>query len=377
MLVLVLLAGLSGCIDTSGDGTAPFAVFTVSDPQPDEHATVTLDASASLDPDGDPITFEWDFDASNGIGVDARGSTTTHSWAASGFYNVTLTVSDGTLQSTYKRMVHVLGEGEEPPTAVCGAPLGTSSAPYYLKTIEVKKSDADRTLDETTTVTLNASNSSAWGTQAWITTWSWDLSAEVDGDNDGQKDNDQDASGEIFEWTDVKPGEYSISLTVTDSNGLTDGTDCKVYVNYVAEWESTSIAGATPLSDAVTRTFEFTIHYDVVAKNTASQMRIELVHPTHDDDNWFPDQPKQRTHLDLYTYNDTGEGVSNSTQMTNETRDGDNCELQEDEESCVFLTLSSSAFRIGMEGDWTFDIANNETRDATIDSVKVWIYYKR
>jgi len=55
---------------------------------------VTLDGTASSDPEGDPLTYAWDFDSSNGIQVDAVGSQVTHTFAAVGTFTVTLTVTD-------------------------------------------------------------------------------------------------------------------------------------------------------------------------------------------------------------------------------------------------------------------------------------------
>jgi hypothetical protein len=54
-----------------------------------------FDGSLSSDPDGDSLTFTWDFGDSN-TGTDAQP---THSYAAAGIYNVCLTVHDGSVDS--------------------------------------------------------------------------------------------------------------------------------------------------------------------------------------------------------------------------------------------------------------------------------------
>ncbi len=54
---------------------------------------LTFDGTGSFDPDGDPLTYAWDFDATNGIQIDATGPKPSHTFAF-GSYSVTLTVTD-------------------------------------------------------------------------------------------------------------------------------------------------------------------------------------------------------------------------------------------------------------------------------------------
>ena len=70
------------------DAGGPYSFF-VSIP-------LTLDGSGSSDPDGDPLTYTWDF----GDGNAGSGETTVHTYVAEGDYFVTLTVSDGALSDT-------------------------------------------------------------------------------------------------------------------------------------------------------------------------------------------------------------------------------------------------------------------------------------
>jgi PKD repeat protein len=55
---------------------------------------VSFNGSASSDPDGDPLGYAWDFDASDGITVDATGAVAGHAYATTGTFTVTLTVTD-------------------------------------------------------------------------------------------------------------------------------------------------------------------------------------------------------------------------------------------------------------------------------------------
>jgi polysaccharide biosynthesis protein PslG len=53
---------------------------------------VSFDASGSQDPSGPIATFSWDFDESDGVGVDATGASATHTYTATGAFSAVLTV---------------------------------------------------------------------------------------------------------------------------------------------------------------------------------------------------------------------------------------------------------------------------------------------
>lgn len=377
LLTMLLATGLAGCFETGSDDSPPNAIISVSSRQVDIGEAVEVDGSSSSDPDGDPLTFEWDWDDSNGLRVDARGEEASHSYTRSGTYTITLTVSDGTHEDTATREIRVLGESEAPPEADCGAPQGSGSTAYYLETIVENKADSDRTIEETTQVTLDGRGSTAEGTESWLESWSWDLSAKVDSDRSGDPDDDPDASGELFEWNDVAPGEYPIALTVTDSDDLDDTDSCYAFVNLQANWGERQMPGASIGGDPALLDFDYPVQYDLESGNTISQVRIELVYLTIDDDNPLPGQPEQRNHLDLYVENDTGEDVVDTSSMSNDTRDARNCDGQTEDDSCVFVTLSSSTFRTNLGGEWKVNIQNDNVRDATIKSMTIWLTYKR
>ncbi len=58
---------------------------------------VSFSGTGSSDPDGDALTYSWDFDVTDGIQEDATGATPSHTYSSAGTFTVTLTVSDGTL----------------------------------------------------------------------------------------------------------------------------------------------------------------------------------------------------------------------------------------------------------------------------------------
>jgi len=72
---------------------------------------INFDGSGSSDPDGNPLTYAWDFDASDGLQVDAVGVMVSHAYAVDGLYTATLTVTDN-------------GDGD--PSQVCSDGTGTS-----------------------------------------------------------------------------------------------------------------------------------------------------------------------------------------------------------------------------------------------------------
>jgi hypothetical protein len=59
----------------------------------DEGSPVTFDGTGSSDPDGDPLTYDWDFGDGSPIAYDA-GPTPSHTYDDNGVYDICLTVTD-------------------------------------------------------------------------------------------------------------------------------------------------------------------------------------------------------------------------------------------------------------------------------------------
>jgi chitinase len=160
----------------------PVASFTLSPTNPLIGETVTLDGSSSSDPDGNIVSYQWDF----GDGNTGSGPTTTHVYSTIGNYTVTLTVTDndGLFDNDRK---HVL---------VRKNPIASFTF-----------SPANPLVGET--VTFDAAASTPEG--GAIISYKWDF-----GDTTQTTRNDATVT-HVFS----AKGTYVVTLTVTDDEGLT------------------------------------------------------------------------------------------------------------------------------------------------------------
>ncbi len=94
---------VSGVEPTGTSNKAPIAIITATPVSGDAPLVVNLDASGSSDPDGDTLTYEWDF----GNGDTSTDQIVNYEFTQSGNYEVTLTVSDGSLTSQAKETITV------------------------------------------------------------------------------------------------------------------------------------------------------------------------------------------------------------------------------------------------------------------------------
>jgi serine/threonine protein kinase len=123
--------GLRVTDDAGGSATETTSV-TVSNVAPtadaggpytvEEAVELTLDASASWDPGGDIVLYEWDLD-NDGDFNDAVGVTTSHTWVDPGDYNVRVRVTDDTVSDVSTATVKV--------TAVNSPPVAEAGGPYF------------------------------------------------------------------------------------------------------------------------------------------------------------------------------------------------------------------------------------------------------
>jgi type II secretory pathway pseudopilin PulG len=60
--------------------------------------------------------------------------------------------------------------------------------------------------------------------------WSWDFDRSVDIDMDGDTKNDAEATGDLVTWTFTEGGDYAITCTVTNEQGVSSTRELNVYV---------------------------------------------------------------------------------------------------------------------------------------------------
>jgi PKD repeat protein len=175
----------------TGTNQPPAVVFSVAPGNGYSPLDVTLDAGESSDPDGDSLTFSWDF--GDGTTAEDAGPTLTHTYVVSAtgstvYYTATVTVADGQASSTTDQTIMVTNDGSStgtPATAVI-APGTTGPAPI--------------------TITFSAENS-APSEGATITDYNWNF-------GDGAT-----ATGETTSHLYTSNGSYTVTLTIADTAG--------------------------------------------------------------------------------------------------------------------------------------------------------------
>jgi PKD repeat protein len=126
LVAMLILSGLLVLAPAAAANFPPPYADAGDDQTVAEGDDVTLDGSGSRDLNNDPLTYEWDFDASDGSGdVDAKGKIVTTTYKDSDVYIVTLTVSDGDYESTDECRITVLPRSPDdlPPKAIIREPI--------------------------------------------------------------------------------------------------------------------------------------------------------------------------------------------------------------------------------------------------------------
>ena len=388
MAMVFLLPMFAGCTDLLGNNGPPSATMSIT-PSGTIKAgeEVAFSAAGSSDPDGDALTFEWDF----GDGNTGTGLTTKHTYAQPGDYTAELAVGDGTHEVTTSKSITVVDSSAREPEAKitpskdddCDGEESTASGDLVIVWVCDEDNDVnDRQVEVSTTVNLDASES--WAgcdpddsncyAEEYLVEWRWDLDTYVDSDGDGITDNDVDASGETYSWEERTTGAWEVKLTVVDNNGFEDSTTSMVYVNYRGVWKEFVIDRATP-NNPIIMTWDYPITYDQESKDRIRYMRAKLSYPKEDDDQPLGGVGGTTTNnrLDLYIFNSTDDEVANTTGIENDNRDAGDCE---GEEYCVWMVIGGSTVRGKLPGDWTLDLENAETHDTEVNQLVIELQYR-
>ena len=221
--------------------------------------TVAVDAAGSSDPEGDALSFAWDF----GDGAKAAGATATHAYAAPGEYVVTLRASDGRSASTASATVTARAPNRAPLAAfeATGADLawrfdaagssdpdgdalayawtfgdgGTATGPVvghaYAtagdRTVTLTVSDGKTGSTATRLVSARAPNRApvaAFSASGQDLSWTFDAGASTDPDGDALSHlwtfpDGTTATGARASKTFATSGDHVVRLQVLDGRG--------------------------------------------------------------------------------------------------------------------------------------------------------------
>jgi PKD repeat protein len=191
---------------------------------------VVLDGSASTDAETAIVRYEWDFDASDGVGVDATGINPRHTYTVPGTYTVTLTVYDEANQASGATATVTVQAGMPPVAALDGpavvdetvASLGTWAVRVDLSGASDDLGMAGYTLDwgdgSSTTIGAmreNFDDGDFTGNPMWtIYGGSWQVT-------DGQLHQVDTSSG--WKWLQQLSLEYRDFILQVDFKGVSSG----------------------------------------------------------------------------------------------------------------------------------------------------------
>jgi parallel beta-helix repeat protein len=180
---------------------------------------VNFTGSSSFDPDGDPLSFNWNFDDGTTSGWQSDPNSS-HTYTSIGNYFVTLTVSDGSLQDVDVCIIMVSsgGSGQTSPTDSDGDGLSDSDEIMNDTYHDDADTDDDGILDGQEKDWNNDTDDDGWIN-----------GRDTDSDNDGIYDGTEMGIGnsDLHPDTDTTRGFFVIdqdNSTVTDpTNWDTDG----------------------------------------------------------------------------------------------------------------------------------------------------------
>jgi PKD repeat protein len=234
-------AGLSGtatktvAVNTQPPpNTAPGAAITVTPSGGNAPLAVTADASASTDAENNISSYKFDFgDGSAAIGPQA-GATATHTFSTAGNYTVTVTVTDsGGLSSQATQTIVVTTPPPPPPPP----PPPTNTAPTASLTVNPATGNAPLNITADASASTDAENN--------ISSYTFNFG---DGTSVGPQ------TGALATHTYSNAGNYTLTVSVTDSGGLSSQATRSVTVNTPPPTTTYTITAAGDVCDSTSST---------------------------------------------------------------------------------------------------------------------------
>ena len=203
LLVVVLIGCGSSSSTGSGKTTQPPVANAGGPYSGMPGVALNFSGSKSTDPQGESLTYGWSF----GDGTTGMGANPTHAYSTTGTYNVALTVTD-TSKLTSAAATTTATIKAQPPVPNAGGPYAGLPG---------------------TAVDFDGSESG--DPQGETLTYSWTF-------GDGSK-----GTGENPAHVYAATGLYTVSLTVTDTSGLSSSISTTATINTLTETTGPSFAG--------------------------------------------------------------------------------------------------------------------------------------
>ena len=185
--------GINGpALDCTQENRPPEAFFVADPIAGAPPLLVSYDASASIDPDGTIVSYEWDF----GDGATGTGLTITHTFANEGSYSTTLIVTDNEGAKDTMSVGILVSNGNLPPIARFEADTLSGNAPLDVAFDASESTDIDGAIES----------------------YRWDFGDGIFGDGV--------TPTHIYQ----SEGTYEVSLIVTDDDGARDTASITITV---------------------------------------------------------------------------------------------------------------------------------------------------
>jgi glucose/arabinose dehydrogenase/PKD repeat protein/fibronectin type 3 domain-containing protein len=235
---------------------APVAVASADPVSGSTPLEVSFSSAGSEDPEGEPVSYSWDF----GDGAVSEAANPTHTYSQAGLYTVRLTVSDG-VSSTFSTPLTITAGGSPEPTITGPADGDTFRAGDVIDFSGDAADPDDGTLP--------------------ASAFRWNVDFLHDGHvHPGTAVNDVTSgsftiptSGHDFSGNT----RYRITLTVTDSTGLSSSRTVTVWPEKVNLPFSTTPSGLTLYVDGIAKQAPFVLdtlvgfRHTIEARNQSSE----------------------------------------------------------------------------------------------------------